>query len=164
MFRNIHMNIDGRTFLGAVLIAGYMILINRLIGRTAELPSSAAALVKDSLLVLGPAIGVIVGAIWRTNGSEERTREILAASATSGASPEVVASLLPGPSIAAPVAAGTEKGVKEAVGDLASAGLSIGLRDDAPTVVPSAAAYAGPELPDVATAPVPTPEEPTWTR
>lgn len=67
--------LDGKTFLGAIVLIGYLLLINKLISRSTTIPN--ADLVKDQLLVIGPVIGMIASALWRTTGADERRTDAL---------------------------------------------------------------------------------------
>ena len=158
MFPNVRVTIDGRTFTGGLVIAGFMLLLNRMIGMPAKMPN--AEFVKDGMLVLGTAIGVIVGAIWRSSGAEERNRELLVHAAATG-TPQGAP---PAPELKEAVASGTEEGVKGAVQGLAGSAVSIGVRDRPATVdiVAAPASYVGPEMPDVSAAAIDTPEDTPW--
>lgn len=61
---------DGKIVLAAIFIIGYFLLVLRLTDRS--LPAENVELVKDALLVLGPPIGLIFHALFRTTAAEER--------------------------------------------------------------------------------------------
>lgn len=61
--------IDWRMFIGFAFFAGYYLVVFRLIGN--EVPTANADLVRDALLVLGPPVGVIVGAMFRSDVKDE---------------------------------------------------------------------------------------------
>lgn len=65
---------DGKLVIAAIFVLGYFILILRIADRT--LPDGNINLIRDALLVLGPAIGVIVGALFRTTAADERQSAI----------------------------------------------------------------------------------------
>jgi hypothetical protein len=63
---------DGKVVFAAIFIIGYYALIFRISG-THPVPPQNAQMIRDGMLVLGPAIGVIVGALFRTTGADERS-------------------------------------------------------------------------------------------
>jgi hypothetical protein len=62
--------LDSKLLAAVMFFAGYYVLVFILAQRST--PAANVALVRDSLLVLGPAIGVIVGATWRTDQRDEQ--------------------------------------------------------------------------------------------
>lgn len=65
--------LDLKLLVGTLFFAGYYALVYLLVQRA--IPGPNGPLVRDSLLVLGPAIGVIVGALFRSDRrDEEQTR------------------------------------------------------------------------------------------
>ncbi|MES2903222.1 MAG: hypothetical protein V4696_03470 [Pseudomonadota bacterium] len=113
---------DAKVLLAAGFFAGYYYLVARLIGRTEPMPADVGQLVRDALLVLGPAIGVIVGATWRTTISDERSaarrsEDLRTAIETPSAPPALPA---PGPELRRDVRAGTRAGVNDALADVAA--------------------------------------------
>lgn len=113
----LHLHVDGRTFLGGVLIASYMFLVNRLIDKGSPIPN--AELVKDQLLVLGPMVGIIAGAIWRSTASEERRADALTGTVqTIAAAPTPLALPAPEP-VRQAVEDGVVSGIDRAVPDAA---------------------------------------------
>lgn len=63
---------DGKLVLAAVFILGYYSLVWLLVLGTRDLTGVKADIVRDAMLTLGPPIGVIVGALFRTTAAEER--------------------------------------------------------------------------------------------
>lgn len=61
--------IDWRMFIGFAFFAGYYVIVFMLINR--EVPAPNSGLIRDALLVLGPPVGVIVGAMFRTDVKDE---------------------------------------------------------------------------------------------
>lgn len=65
---------DGKIVLAALFVLGYYGLVYRISGDK-PIPPANAQLVRDALLVLGPPLGAIFNAIYRTTGAEERQSE-----------------------------------------------------------------------------------------
>lgn len=61
--------VDWRTFIGFGFFVGYYVVVFMLIGR--EVPAPNSGLIRDALLVLGPPVGVIVGAMFRSDVKDE---------------------------------------------------------------------------------------------
>lgn len=64
-----HRPFDVRMFVGLGFFVGYYLLVWRLMGRV--IPSTNAALVRDAMLVLGPVVGVIAQALFRSDVKDE---------------------------------------------------------------------------------------------
>ena len=63
---------DGKVGLAAIFIIGYYVLVFVLVLGTGDLPTVKADIVRDAMLTLGPPIGVIVGALFRSTAADER--------------------------------------------------------------------------------------------
>lgn len=61
--------IDTRMFVGLAFLAGYYWMVYRFISTV--IPRENVPLVRDAMLVLGPAVGLIVGALFRTDVRDE---------------------------------------------------------------------------------------------
>lgn len=61
--------LDSRLVVGAAFLGGYYLLVYGLM--RVALPAENSALVRDAFLVLGPAVGLIVGALFRTDKRDE---------------------------------------------------------------------------------------------
>ena len=64
---------DIRQFIGFAFLAGYYVIVWQFI-RDA-IPAANIGLVRDAMLTLGPPVGLIVGAMFRTDAREERATE-----------------------------------------------------------------------------------------
>lgn len=60
---------DSRILVGVLFFVGYYLLVYALMQR--ELPRENAGLIRDAMLVLGPVVGAIAQAIWRTDKRDE---------------------------------------------------------------------------------------------
>lgn len=63
--------LDVRVLIGALFFAGYYFLVYRLLS-TQAIASENAPLVRDAMLVLGPPVGAIVNALFRTDARDEQ--------------------------------------------------------------------------------------------
>jgi hypothetical protein len=64
---------DGKLILGALFLLGYYALVGSFSFR--EAPAPNIGLLRDAMLVLGPPVGAIVNAVWRSDRrDEEQTR------------------------------------------------------------------------------------------
>lgn len=61
---------DGKLVLAALFFVGYYALVWRISAH--DIPPANVQLIRDQLLVLGPGVGVILGAIYRQTAAEER--------------------------------------------------------------------------------------------
>lgn len=69
--RSLHSKpLDTKLIVGFAFLAAYYALIFYLASRPKALAN--ADLVKDSLLILGPAVGLIIGALFRTDARDEQ--------------------------------------------------------------------------------------------
>lgn len=68
---------DGKLVLAGFFIIGYYALV--LIMAWRPLPTSNASLVHDAIATLGPVVGLIFGALFRTTGAEERSAALRSA-------------------------------------------------------------------------------------
>lgn len=64
-----HRPTDWKSFIGLAFLAGYYLIVFRLIAHV--VPAVNAPLVRDSLLVLGPAVGAIVQSLFRESVKDE---------------------------------------------------------------------------------------------
>lgn len=60
---------DVRSFIGLAFLAGYYLMVLRFINHI--VPAQNVALVRDSMLVLGPAVGAIVQSLFRSDVRDE---------------------------------------------------------------------------------------------
>lgn len=60
---------DGKLVLGALFFLGYYALVFGFAFR--DVPAANVGLLRDAMLVLGPPVGAIVNAIWRTDRRDE---------------------------------------------------------------------------------------------
>lgn len=60
---------DGKLILGALFFLGYYALVSTFAFR--DVPASNVGLLRDAMLVLGPPVGAIVNAIWRSDRRDE---------------------------------------------------------------------------------------------
>lgn len=61
--------IDTKAFIGLAFLSGYYLMVLRFI--THVVPAANVALVRDSMLVLGPAVGAIVQSLFRSDVRDE---------------------------------------------------------------------------------------------
>lgn len=61
---------DIRQFIGFAFLAGYYVMVWRF--ATGEVPKGNLDLIRDAMLTLGPPVGLIVGAMFRTDAREEQ--------------------------------------------------------------------------------------------
>lgn len=115
-------NWDGRMMIAAVFILGYYAVVWRMMSK--PLPAGNVEMVKDSLLVLGPAIGVIVGALFRNTLSDERM--------DSRRSTELHTAIVTPTAQPAPAAAVIEDAVHDGAKTGARAGVAEGLEEQRP--------------------------------
>jgi len=64
---------DIRQLIGFAFIAGYYVLVWQFARST--IPGENKDLIRDAMLTLGPPIGLIVGAMFRSDAKEERAAE-----------------------------------------------------------------------------------------
>lgn len=64
---------DIRQFIGFAFLAGYYVIVWQFI-RDA-IPAPNIGLVRDAMLTLGPPVGLIVGAMFRSDAREERATD-----------------------------------------------------------------------------------------
>lgn len=64
---------DIRQFIGFAFLAGYYWMVYQFSQRA--LPTENLDLIRDAMLTLGPPVGLIVGAMFRTDAREERATE-----------------------------------------------------------------------------------------
>jgi peptidoglycan/LPS O-acetylase OafA/YrhL len=74
-----------RVIFGLLLIGGYIGLV--VLGAAGVTDTDARQLIRDALLVLGPVIGGIATAIWKTNSVERQQAATLQTLAASAAAP-----------------------------------------------------------------------------
>lgn len=61
---------DIRQFIGFAFLAGYYVLVWQFALRTVPLPN--VGLIRDAMLTLGPPVGLIVGAMFRSDARDEQ--------------------------------------------------------------------------------------------
>lgn len=61
---------DIRQLIGAMFLAGYYLLVWQLARQS--LPADNVGLIRDAMLTLGPPIGIIIGAMFRSDAREEQ--------------------------------------------------------------------------------------------
>lgn len=61
---------DIRQFIGFAFLAGYYVMVWRF--ATDEVPNVNVDLIRDAMLTLGPPVGLIVGAMFRSDAREEQ--------------------------------------------------------------------------------------------
>jgi hypothetical protein len=117
---------DGKLVLAGIFIIGYYGMVYTLAQR--GLPTENKEIIRDAMLTLGPPIGVIVGALFRSTGAEER-REALRSTElqTAITTPSTMA---PATDVGENVESGARKGAREGVTQgLDAAGATSGERD-----------------------------------
>ena len=81
---------DIRQFIGFAFLLGYYVLVWVFASRT--VPEANLDLIRDAMLTLGPPVGLIVGAMFRTSAKEEE------ATANTGRAFEAITAASKGPS------------------------------------------------------------------
>lgn len=61
--------VDWRSFIGLAFLTGYYVMVLRFISRV--VPAENIPLVRDSMLVLGPAVGAVVQSLFRSDVRDE---------------------------------------------------------------------------------------------
>ena len=61
---------DIRQFIGFVFLVGYYLMVYQF--TRGELPKENVDLIRDAMLTLGPPIGIIIGAMFRSDAREEQ--------------------------------------------------------------------------------------------
>lgn len=64
---------DIRQFIGFAFLVGYYVMVYQF--TRGELPKENVDLIRDAMLTLGPPIGIIIGAMFRTDAREEQATE-----------------------------------------------------------------------------------------
>lgn len=64
---------DIRQFIGFAFLVGYYVMVWQF--TRGELPKENIDLIRDAMLTLGPPIGIIIGAMFRSDAREERATE-----------------------------------------------------------------------------------------
>lgn len=64
---------DIRQFIGFAFLAGYYVMVFRF--ASGAVPDGNIDLIRDAMLTLGPPVGLIVGAMFRSDAREERATE-----------------------------------------------------------------------------------------
>lgn len=100
-------------------------------------------------------VTLVAKSLWERRGQAAEVTSQALDNANRSVSGDMLPAMsgVPTPAVAEAVQKGTEAGVKEAAADLAADG-----------VIAAPASYAGPEMPDISTAVIATPEEPQWRR
>lgn len=63
---------DIRQFIGFAFLFGYYVMLYRFLELRAEIPAANLGLIRDAMLTLGPPIGIIIGAMFRSDAREEQ--------------------------------------------------------------------------------------------
>lgn len=66
---------DIRQFIGFSFLLGYYVMVWRFIDLRASLPEANLSLIRDAMLTLGPPVGLIVGAMFRSDLRDELATE-----------------------------------------------------------------------------------------
>jgi len=61
---------DIRQFIGFAFLAGYYVMVYRF--SSGSVPAGNLPLIRDAMLTLGPPVGLIVGAMFRSDAREEQ--------------------------------------------------------------------------------------------
>jgi hypothetical protein len=61
---------DIRQLIGFAFLAGYYVIVYRFL--VAPIPAANVGLVRDAMLTLGPPVGLIVGAMFRSNARDDQ--------------------------------------------------------------------------------------------
>jgi len=64
---------DIRQFIGFSFLVGYYVMVWQF--TMGELPKDNIALIRDAMLTLGPPVGLIIGAMFRSDAREEQATE-----------------------------------------------------------------------------------------
>jgi hypothetical protein len=104
---------DIRQFIGFAFLAGYYLMVWRF--ASLGIPAANKDLIRDAMLTLGPPVGLIVGAMFRSDAREEQSavntaeafRAIRASAEAPATRPDVV--LRPGETAQASPAAGDDQ-------------------------------------------------------
>ncbi len=88
---------DIRQFIGFAFLAGYYAMVWRFLDLRDALPEANLSLIRDAMLTLGPPVGLIVGAMFRSDLRDEQAaantgqafRAIEAAAQAGGVQPDV---------------------------------------------------------------------------
>lgn len=95
---------DTRLFIGFGFLAGYYSMVWHLM--RVVIPNNNVPLVRDAMLVLGPAVGLIVGALFRSDVRDEQatanTGEAFKAFGATARAAEAAATQLPTPATGKP--------------------------------------------------------------
>ena len=86
---------DIRQFIGFGFLVGYYVMVWQF--TRGELPKENVDLIRDAMLTLGPPIGIIIGAMFRSDAREEQATEntgrafeaVKAAAEAGGSAPDV---------------------------------------------------------------------------
>jgi hypothetical protein len=62
--------LDVKAFIGLLFLGGYYLMVIRFMDT--NIPAANIPLVRDAMLVLGPAVGLIVGALFRSDVRDEQ--------------------------------------------------------------------------------------------
>jgi hypothetical protein len=92
---------DIRQFIGFAFLLGYYVMVYQF--TQGELPEKNVALIRDAMLTLGPPVGLIIGAMFRSDAREEQQTantgkafEAVKAAAEAGTAPAPDVTLQPG--------------------------------------------------------------------
>lgn len=141
---------DGKIILAAMFILGYYVLV--LVMAWRPLPTSNAQLMHDAMLVLGPGIGVILGALYRTTGADERQAQLRSSDLQTAITTPTTVDAAPAPTPGYSYTNGASTASLRPAVEPATV-----TDRGAPTNV-----YDGPPPADVPPASTDVPEEPSW--
>lgn len=68
-----HRPLDVKAFIGLLFLAGYYVMVWRF--QTRDLPPANLDLIRDAMLTLGPPVGIIVGALFRSDVRDEQATQ-----------------------------------------------------------------------------------------
>lgn len=113
---------DGKIVLAGFLIVGYYALVLTVVVGTpaGDLTPVRAGVVRDALLTLGPPIGLVFGALFRSTAAEERTAALRSADLQTA----LHAPSAPAAPSAAAIGAKVEQGARDGAREGVEAGLS----------------------------------------
>jgi hypothetical protein len=116
---------DGKIVLAAIFIVGYFTLVLCMVLGKSHIDVNTAQLVRDAMLTLGPGIGLILGALFRTTAAEERTSAMRSADLrTAIETPSTIAPTATANAVEDGARDGTRAGVEDALGNGGNSGVS----------------------------------------
>lgn len=64
---------DHTQWIGAAFLFGYFVLVWQFFG--VAISDANSELIKDAMLILGPGVGMVIGALFRRDGTDEQNHE-----------------------------------------------------------------------------------------